>query len=218
MYDGCGMTLSKIFKKKEYAENFVKGNIRFSSPESYRKSEKEKYPGRHDDYEGMFYWVKEGSGNIIIKNKEKVPIEKIPIGISNVKLYSEYGIFSMYTIMSDVKKQISIDKKISNLGEWVVILKDTQEFINRIDEYRELHPELQMRYEFANYDNNDYSDINEDHMFKKRKEYDYQQEFRIVIAPENEIGYPYAIKIKMEDICTMVTIKDLYDIRVEDEN
>ena len=216
--------LVKVFEREEYANDFLMGKM-FINPLSYFKKI-EGDDGRGDEYEGAIIFPLESA---IITLKPNDPetgeswehtltresgLAAAPVVQPN--WFDHINVFCMYAghtgdflnissdNIQDFKKQLEIPDDCISLGRYAVVITNVTEFIKRVDTAAEQNRYGILRHLVKYYDPEvgtppAQSDI--ETIFNKRKEFEYQREFRFAIDT-----------CTMEDNSIILDIGDIGDI------
>lgn len=212
--------LAKFFEKKEYADDFLQGKL-FLKPLSYFK-EIEGEDGRSDQDEGAIVRpLGDGIITLTATNKETGEVSEITLTKDDlaapVSQYPEWcdriNLLCLYTghsgdlqsvsvdNVNDFRKQLEIPEECVSFGEYAIIITNVPEFLRRIRVAAE-----QKGYQICGglvtyYDpeaGTPPTRTNTETIFHKRKEYEYQSEFRIAVnANRNE---PTSLNLSIGDI------------------
>lgn len=187
------------------------GNIYVNSIEEIRKHETEKEGDfRNDPLEGIRNFHSFRPTKIILQsvlNKDKEPIILHP---ENIKYWEKPekilgNICSFYGITTKDfidNKLMPIDEKMKEFGTHFILIKNFDEFINRIDKAVGQTIRTTWYYGFVKYFNEE-NHAGEVNLFNKRSRFEYQKEFRLYVAAKT--SEPIFIKIgNLEDIATIV--------------
>lgn len=228
--------LIKVFEKPEYLKDFIMGklymntNFIFSDIEQQNKMSN----GQYDDFEGtqvVLNPTEEIECVIDFSNDEprvlqgkrgELHYEGVPVW--NVQLgrgENIENIFCMYSLWYDLDNNLTteVDNKIiSEFGDYCALILDKEEFIDRIEkaiDKIEYNIKSDLRYGYV-----DYVDIDREYVelgtFKKRKQYQYQNEFRIAIGLERE-AEPLVLNIgDLSDIILIGNTKTILSAKIQD--
>ncbi|MCE2501286.1 MAG: hypothetical protein J4G13_10555 [Dehalococcoidia bacterium] len=213
--------LAKFIKKQEHADEFLQGKL-FLNPLCYFKNI-ESEDGRGDKNEGAILFPlddfvltltptnpKTGDvGDIIRITKDDLaaPISLHPGRFDHINLLCMYAchIRDIQSIsvdnIDDFRKQLEISEECASLGEHAIIITNIQEFLRRISVAAEqggygLRRGLVTYYDPMVGTPTTESDI--ESVFHKRKEYQYQSEFRIAV--DTHLYEPTSLRLSIGDI------------------
>ena len=129
----------KVFDKKEYAEDFIKGKLFSNRLSFFRKYEEDESANRGDKHEGVVGWHQ--SDQIRLKINGRVITDLAGPVMTQMNWHDHLNVFCIYAAHSgefeeiseetidDFKKQISIPEECKNLGEYAVIVTNVTKFI-----------------------------------------------------------------------------------------
>ena len=201
--------LAKVFEKKEHAEAFLKGSM-YANRLSHFKKLEGAY-GRGDDYEGVimpplddFALTLEATdpttGEVVDSTTITGEDLAAPV-IMSPEWFDHFNVFCMYAArfdglqeisrdnLQDLKRQLDISEDFARLGEHTVLIKNTTEFIRRVKLAAEqagyrIYAKLVSYYDPEVGTPPVTSDL--ETIFNKRKEFEYQNEFRFAIDTNSE--------------------------------
>ncbi|MAS23942.1 MAG: hypothetical protein CMI08_10075 [Oceanospirillaceae bacterium] len=180
----------KVFDKKEYAEDFIKGKLFSNRLSFFRKYEEDESANRGDKHEGVVGWHQ--SDQIRLKINGRVITDLAGPVMTQMNWHDHLNVFCIYAAHSgefeeiseetidDFKKQISIPEECKNLGEYAVIVTNVTKFIERVkaavrSNNYELNAGLVEYYDPTRF-NGSFSEV--ESIFRKREEYKHQKEYR----------------------------------------
>lgn len=180
----------KVFDKKEYAEDFIKGKLYSNRLSFFRKYEEENSANRGDKHEGVVGWYQPDQIRLEINGRIITDLSG-PV-MTQMNWHDNLNVFCIYAghsgefddiseeTIEDFKKQISIPEECENLGEYAVIVTNVTKFIERVKaavSYNNygLNAGLVEYYDPISF-NGSFSDI--ESIFRKRDEYKHQKEYR----------------------------------------
>ena len=219
----------KVFEELNHAEKFLRGELH-AKPLSYFAELEDGEALRGDPHEGASYIFSQEE----IKAKfNDITINPSPIEISasfhmdKLKSLNVFCIYAGYVAdpqsIEDVREQLQIPEECFGLGKHAVIIMDVKEFVDRV---KRCAKEQNFKSEgrlVGYYDSNTtYGWFDDrDVPFKKRNEFSYQKEFRVVFHKSNDDEEPLDLNIgDLNDIavyCTPEKINDLLKVE-EREN
>ena len=196
--------LVKVFKNKEHADDLMRGRLFINSLTYFKKLEGD--DGRGDEDEGaIMFQLREGLTITFAAGNEETE-ESSPITMTNedlaappilrprwydhIKVYCMYaghtGDFQNVTSVNigDLESQLRLSEDSKKLGSHAIVIKNVPEFIKRVREAASLKgygviPKLVEYYDPEVGSPSLRSQI--ETIFTKRKEFDYQSEFRLAI-------------------------------------
>ena len=229
--------LAKVFEKKEHAEAFLKGSM-YANRLSYFKNLRGAY-GRGDEYEGAImpplddfaFTLKatdpttgEVVSSITMTGEDlAAPVIVSPRRFDHFNLFCMYaGRFELQEVsrddLQDLKRQLDISEDFERLGEHIVFIKNTTEFVRRVRHagdqagYR-IYDKLVSYYDPEVGTPPVTSDL--ETIFNKRKEFEYQNEFRFAIDTNSEGRCPITLDVgEIDDIAFYVKTSEI-DIQLD---
>lgn len=184
--------LVKVFEKKEYAEDFIKGKL-FLNRVSYFKKIEDK-ENRGDKHEATDAWLQPANSKITIGNIEiKSEDIALPVSIQH-EHHNNLHLFCLYAAYTDkfqniseknfeeFKKEIEINEECLALGNYAVIILNSKLFLKRfvssVQKYNYTGKGQLVKY----YNPKTFHGFfKEDPVFYKQTQYAYQKEFRFSI-------------------------------------
>lgn len=180
----------KVFDKKEYAEDFIKGKLFSNRLSFFRKYKEDKSANRGDKHEGVVDWHQPDQIRIEINGRVITDLAG-PV-MTRMNWQDHLNVFCIYAAHSvdfeeiseetieDFKKQISIPEEFENLGEYAVIITNVNKFIERVkaavsSKNYGLNAGLVEYYDPTSF-NGSFSEV--ESIFRKRDEYKHQKEYR----------------------------------------
>lgn len=184
------LALSK-FGKRDHIEEFVRDGLLFMNPLSYFVRLENDGP-RADRNEGLGYLIPGKGVTLSVKQEGKyVKIADLmgPICASHEDDLKA-NVFCMYALCMS-QTQSLIDSRNKEFGDTFALLKDSDEFLRRVDAAAN-QTGFTLRKEIVKYiDRKVYNGPMG--IFKKNSEFSYQSEFRIALVPGT--GEPYSLKV-----------------------
>ncbi len=194
---------AKIFKKKEHADDFVRGSLFANRPCYFKQIENR--DGRGDKYEGAIIPELDGlSFTLTSTDIQTGEVSEITIPeedfaappIIQPTWLDHFNVFCMYAgdsggtekISADnlqcLKKQLEIHEDCTKLGRYAVLIKNPKEFIRRV-RFGAERENYRICWRFVRYYDPEVgtapSESNLDTIFNKPGQYEYQKEFRFAI-------------------------------------
>ncbi|NFH34360.1 hypothetical protein FDC49_18060 [Clostridium sporogenes] len=213
------MILIKFAEKYEYVKMAQEGKLYMNSIGCYKKIEEEVKYLRKDESEGICRNYQPNKNKLIINNMIIDP-EHIEgsIKVSKNKDLKKhiYCMYSLYYQNDSIShKDLIIDKKVKEFGEWFLLINDVSEFLQRVSKkLKTLNVDFKGKLV-------EYKDLNKYNgkvdLFTKNANYAYQKEYRIVLDCYNED--PYILDIgDISDISKIGQTKDIFNmIKIEEK-
>lgn len=213
----------KVFEKKEYAKALLDGKLHINRLSYFRKIEEIGEANRSDRHEGVIGWLQ--PGKVIFKiNDFEIPPKDMagPISIQmnyhgNINVFCIYaahsGKFEYLTEESlpEFRKQLEIPEDCLRMGEHAVIIRNSKEFIHRIEEAVKSKGYRGSAKLVDYYSSEEFSGhfTEQEAVFKKRIEFQHQREYRIALA-----GFPGdgPITLEIGDIRSFAQMCDVSDV------
>ncbi|MBO0573424.1 hypothetical protein EXQ42_00140 [Clostridium botulinum] len=213
------MILIKFAEKYEYVKMAKEGKLYMNSIGCYKEIEEEVKYLRKDESEGICRNYQPNKNKLIINNMIIDP-EHIEgsIKVSKNKDLKKhiYCMYSLYYQNDSIShKDLIIDKKVKEFGEWFLLINDVSEFLQRVSKkLKTLNVDFKGKLV-------EYKDLNKYNgkvdLFTKNANYAYQKEYRIVLDCYNED--PYILDIgDISDISKIGQTKDIFNmIKIEEK-
>ena len=225
--------LAKIFEKKEHADDLVRGKLFVNRLSYFKKIEGD--DGRGDEDEGAIMVPIEGS---IIELQAKNPLTEKDLAAPPVirpEWFDHINIYCMYAghtgdfqyissdNVEDFKRQLEPREDAEKLGKHAVVLKNGAEFIRRVRIAAE-HKGYKVCTGLVRYYDPEVgspplrSEI--ETIFTKRKDFEYQKEFRIAISADSDGCHPIILEIgDIRDIAVYAKTSDIdVNFRLKDKS
>lgn len=199
----------KVFEKNEYLKDFMNGKLFMNRLSYFQKVEDNFKCNRSDRHEGIRSWLQPDRimikiGTLDISGNELAA----PIMIQ-MNAHKHYNVFCLYAghtgefeeltseNASEFLEKIKINDECLNLGDFCVVIHNPKLFLERITSAIKKTGYSGAAKLVEYYDPDDFhGDFDEqDVVFKKRKEYSYQSEYRIYIDTELEGDEPYVLQV-----------------------
>ena len=195
--------LVKIFEEKEYADDLLRGNLFVNRLSYFKKIEAS--DGRSDKDEGAIMLSLDGA-YITMESRDENTGETQQFTISQEDLaappvlrpqwFDHINVYCMYAgqgtslkcltpdDVEDFRKQLELPEDAENLGVHAVVITNVPEFIKRV-RVAASHKRYGITYKSVKYYDAEIGSppisSNLETIFTKRKEFEYQREFRIAI-------------------------------------
>lgn len=184
------------------ANNFLSGNIWLKAVEEYRNQENAAVAGKQDFEEGRFFTKKYTTPNGSPINFRLEPDEALGHVLCLYHMGDELDVKGL--------------KKMTEFGNYVVIIKDEQEFIRRLDRAVESTACLFLRKDVFYYSESIEDDMEamrllssgkENFAFLKREaDFSFQKEYRYLVMDVTQNGEKW-LKIKIGDLSDIAGIQ-----------
>ena len=229
--------LVKVFENKEHANDLMRGRLFINSLAHFKKIEGD--DGRGDEDEGaVMFQLREGLTITLATGDEgagqserfTIPIEDLaappilrPRWYDHIKVYCMYaghtGDFQSVTSdnIGDLESQLRLSEGAKKLGSHAIVIKNVSEFIKRVKEAASLKgygviPKLVEYYDPEVGSPSLRSQV--ETIFTKRKEFDYQSEFRLAIDTGTAGCDPITLDIgEIDDIAFYANTSEI-DVRL----
>ena len=225
--------LAKFFQEEKYANDFVEGKL-FANRLSYFK-ELEGDEKRGDEDEGAIVFpLGNFTLDLRVVNEDIGEETDFPtIGGSDVvtspvmrpNWFNDINLFCMYALHDgglqgnsvgdtrDLEGCLKISEHCMEFGEYAVVVTDYKEFVNRVYKTA-VEAEYELRGQLVSYYYHEKGtppiDSEIETIFAKRKEYEYQSEYRFAIKTGTVGDYPIILDIgKLDDITATFRTSDL---------
>lgn len=211
------ITLHILIKigQKEHIEDLQKNGTIFMNPVRYFKAiEDSELRGDPDEGIGG---IQQLDNLTIYADDKELPIHKLSkeysIQLKTKEPELSGNIYSLYSISSltDIKK-FKIHERNSEFGEYFIVIHNTKEFMNRIQE-KVVELGYDLDFDLVKYYNNK-NFTGRLGMFHKPNKYGYQKEFRLFIKREESSPLVFRIG-SIEDISMVFKSKILESIKIE---
>lgn len=221
--------LSKIFKKKEYMEDFLDGKLYMNCLGFFKKVE-DPLNTQFDSKEAIKSYLQPDDLKIEIKFGDQVilldkkdlagPLIIQKNEYNNLKIICFYSPFINYSDLRESEEKLKITSKMENdFGEHVIVIKDFTEFSKRLENAVEDHKDINAcRHTKVDY----FSDMfhgsfNDDEIpFKKHESFSFQKEYRIVVRTKQHDEKPLVLNLgNLRDICLPFTVKQFNEIELK---
>jgi hypothetical protein len=208
----------RIFEKKEHAESFLRGELRFGKISSYKGYVDKNGEQRGDPFEGIISWLQPNMVNIKVGDKV-LRSEDIagPIAIHSNDVLRKYAL-CLYAIHSgetteitqesldDFTRALRIHEKSFGLGTCCVLINNASEFQNRI--CKSLDGKANACLSRVNYfdESSHYQRLPEKYDgMHKRSSFSHQNEYRVIADFDSEESYEIFSVGDLSDIAFITT-------------
>lgn len=214
--------LAKIFKEKEYLEDFLDGKLYMNCLGFFKKVEGSS-SNQFDNKEAIKSYLQPNGVKLeLIFNDKSISLNEANLSAPILLQYSIFNnlkIICFYTFSGESNdfnqgaKDAKISPKIVNdFGNDLVLITNTGEFINRVKKALNKREEI-IRYEGRKVDyfpedfHGDFAD--KDIPFKKHIDFIYQNEFRIVLETIDHDDNPLILQVgDLRDICRCYSVEE----------
>lgn len=212
----------KVFDKKEYAEDFIKGNLFSNRLSFFRKHEENESANRGDKHEGVVSWHQPDQIRLEINGRVITDLAG-PV-MTQMNRHDHLNVFCIYAAHSGefdriseetidaFKKQIAIPEDCEKLGEYAVIVTNVTKFIERIKAAARFNTYsfnagLVEYYNPTSF-NGSFSEV--ESIFRKRDEYRHQKEYRFAFDTGTVGEDPLVLNIgDINDITMQCKVSDI---------
>lgn len=222
----------KIFSNKNHAEDFLNGVLYSNRLSFFRKFEEDEQANRGDKHEAVIGWYQPKKITVVI-NGQKIKDLAAPISLQMIQ-HNDLNIFCIYGAHSGPFKEVKDEKilelkeylKISPdclaLGEYAVVVTQAKSFIDRVIKSVK-NKGFGLKAGLVEYYDSDVfsgSFSEDDAMFRKRKEFEHQREYRFSFDTGSSGDDP--LKLQVGDIrdiavlCSTSEVNDLLQVRLPD--
>lgn len=222
----------KIFSEKSYAEEFLKGSLYSNRLAFFKKLDETAQANRGDKHEAVVGWYQPDQIRLVLNGHEFKDLAA-PISLQKV-LHDELNVFCIYAAHSghfkevtdenifDLRDHLRIPSSCLMLGDYAVVVRQAQSFIDRVvsavkDKNYGLKAGLVEYYDPSLFSGS-FSD--DEAVFRKRKEFEHQREYRFSF--ETGISGNNPIKLEIGDIsdialiCETSEVNNLLKVRLPD--
>lgn len=224
--------LAKIFKKEEYVEDFLGGNLYMNCLGFFKKVEANSSK-QFDSKEAIKSYLQPHGVKLELKfNDTSIFLTEdnltAPLMIqhsifNNLKIICFYTFFFNFNDFNQSIEELKISQEIINdFGNDIILITDTKEFINRVKNAINKSNQI-IRHEGRKVDyfpasfHGDFSD--NDVPFKKHEDFKYQQEFRIVLETVEHDDKPFTLQVgDIRDICRRFTVEEFNRVEIKLEH
>lgn len=221
--------LSKIFKEKQFMDDFLDGNLYMNCLGFFKKVEDAENT-QFDSKEAIKSYLQPDDLKIEIKFGDQIiNLDKKDLAgpliiqdqeFNNLKIMCFYSPYIDYSDLEGSKERLKItDKMRKDFGEHVILIQNFNEFIKRLEIAISIHSEISAwMYKKIDYFSDTFhgSFDDKDIPFKKHEALSFQQESRIVVRTEQHDEKPFVLKIgDIRDICLPFTVKQFNEIELK---
>ena len=135
----------KFLTKQDYANDFVKGNMRANKLQNFKDSQYSDESGRIDTHEGTTSWLQPGIGQLVIDDRNMTNDLAGPIQIQKNWL-NNFHIVCLHAVhtgnldeqnisndkIEDLRREFRISDRCFTLGDHAVVVFNIPEFIRRM--------------------------------------------------------------------------------------
>ena len=235
--------LVKFFQKKEHASDFVKGKMFANRLSHFKRIED--HDGRGDEYEGA---IMSKSDSLVLKleatdsetgevisshtipgTELAAPLIIAPEWFDHINVFCMYashiGGFQSISVdhAQNLEKQLEIPETCAELGKYAVVITNTPEFLRRVKVAADQRGYGIIRNLVKYYDpevGTPPLQAETETIFTKRKEYEYQSEFRFAIDTRTVGRDPIILDIgEINDIAVCMDASEInrqLSIRIEE--
>ena len=190
------MFFVKFFPKKKYARDFMQGRVYANRLSYFKDIEGTDDSGRADGHEGVIGWFQQNQGRLTINEIDITgdlagPIEMQREWLNYRNLFCVHaahtGDIDLDNLsahdVEDLRKQLELSEDCRKLGRFAVVIRNIPEFVKRIESAAEQKGYRLSRGLVKYYDPDTFHGSFSDWraVFRKRREYRYQQEYRFII-------------------------------------
>ncbi len=203
----------KFFSKKNYACEFMRGKVYANRISYFKDIEGTDHSGRADRHEGTIGWFQPNQGRLKINEMEITgdlagPIEMQREWLNYRNMFCvhaahtgdiDLGNLSVPNV-EDLRRQLELSEDCLKLGKFAVVIKNIPEFVKRIEAASEQKGYRLSRglVKYYNPDTFHGSFSDWEAVFRKRAEYQWQQEYRFII--DTLVVGDWPIVLEMGDI------------------
>ena len=222
----------KVFTKKTHAEDFLRGTLYSNRLAFFKKLEEDTQANRSDRHEAVVGWYQPDQISLTLNGRE---IKDLAAPVSlQMNQHNDLNVFCIYAAHSgpfevitdenifDLKDHLKIPSDCLTLGDYAVVVTQAKSFIDRVvgavkDEGFGLKAGLVEYYDPSAFSG---SFSEDEAVFRKRKEFEYQREYRFSF----DTGIPGddPLKLKIGDIsdiallCSTSEVNNLLQVRLPD--
>lgn len=215
--------LLKVFRDQSYVESFLDGNLYMNTLQYFKGYEETEINNIGDRYEGVSVNIPPKNSLIYIKYRNEVHTINPNDIVGSVTIqpdkYNTANVFCLYGPAMDVSKKytsqevdnlIYLDEQCLSLGEYLVVIHNSTEFVKRIENAASKANFILHHSSVEYYDSElSFAFKDEQVPFRKTKEFGHQKEYRFVLLRDNPENKPYILEIgDIRDIASTIPTKD----------
>lgn len=194
--------LVRIFERKEHAESFLRGELRFGQISTYKSYVDKNGEHRGDPFEGVISWLQPSEVSVELDGLAILPQDiSAPIALHSKAVLDKYAL-CLYAIHSgamntltqetlgEFKRTLLIHEKSFGLGEYCVLIKNVCEFQRRVSSC--MDGEFDGGMSRVNYfdESQHFARLPEEYDgMHKRASFSHQNEYRILVDSECNEDY-----------------------------
>lgn len=221
--------ISKIFKKKEFMEDFLDGKLYMNCLGFFKKVEDAENT-QFDSREAIKSYLQPDDLKIVIKFGDQVinldnkdlagPLVIQDSEFNNLKIICFYSPFIDYTDLVGSQKNIQItDKMKKDFGEHVIMIQDFTEFSKRLETAIKFHNDISacMHKKVDYFPDTFHGSFDDKEIpFKKHEAFSFQKESRIVVRTMQHDENPFVLNLgDLRDICLPFTVEQFNEIELD---
>ena len=203
----------KFFSKKKHARAFMQGKVYANRLSYFKDIEGKDDSGRADRHEGVIGWFQPSQSRLTINEMDITgdlagPIEMQREWLNYRNLFCVHaahtGDIDLSSLsahnIEDLRKQLELSEDCLKLGRYAVVIRNIPEFMKRIESAAKQKGYRLSRGFVEYYEPNSFHGNFSDWeaVFRKRREYIYQQEYRFII--DTLVVGDWPIVLEMGDI------------------
>ena len=202
--------LVKFIEEEGHARDFIAGKLYLNRLSYFKELEEGQSVNRKDRHEGVTQWLQPDQIQIEINGFDITPDLAGPVALQMNGL-DHFHVFCMSALHSGnldlsqlaaediglLRQQLEIDEACHKLGRYVIVVRDIPQFINRIESAAKQRGWRSARRLVQYYDPETFHGGWEgvEPIFKKRAEYQYQNEYRFAFDRGNQGTDPTDLEI-----------------------
>lgn len=222
----------KVCEKKKYTHDLLDGKLYMNRLSYFKKIEVEDEANRKDQHEGVIGWLQPGKGQLEL-NGYQIPKEDLagPISIQ-MNYFDNFNIFCVYAAHSgdfqklnqqslpEFRRQLQIPDSCLNLGKYAVVIRNVTEFQLRVKKAAQDN-KYTGSFKLVDYYNPEkFSGFftENDAVFKKRKEFQHQREYRFSLNTGTSDNKAIILEIgdirDIAEVCNSNEVNDSLEIKL----
>ena len=212
----------KVFEKEDYLNDFLDGKLFMNTLAYFKNMEEKEVSNRGDKHEAVIGWYQPNKITVKVNDLEIKDLAG-PLSIQ-MDHHENLNVFCLYAAHSGefdcvteetlplLKEQLKISEECSKLGGFSVMVTNASKFIARVRDAAEKmgfpgSGGLVEYYDPATF-NGEFSDS--EAVFRKRKEFSHQSEYRIALKAGNEFPSSIILDIgSIRDIARICTFSEI---------